>query len=303
MVHAKALAIAVICGSVMSSQGHAAALTAADILGQFNAVITKNFTSNSDVEGRLVANDMVGAATLYNNQRGTAAASAYAAVNAITVGSGVNANVNDGGNVNVQGGNSGHFSFNGGHLVSTPAFTIADFATPLTNLAMQLAALAANSTVNGSDPNNFTFNAAPNAQGLAIFSLTAASLATARNIDFNLNGATTAVVDVTGGSFTDTSNFNATDFINRHVIWDFSQATILAFSGWHGSVLAPLASVSNTSAMEGDLFARNFTGSGELHDFTFAGILPSDSNRIPEPASILLLGAGLAGVWRARRRA
>ena len=39
---------------VATLPAHAAVITADDILGQFNAVVTNNFSTNSDVEGRLV---------------------------------------------------------------------------------------------------------------------------------------------------------------------------------------------------------------------------------------------------------
>ena len=46
-------------------------LTAQDVLSQFNAVVTDSFTSNSDVEGRLVTGAMTGGASFWM-PRGTA---------------------------------------------------------------------------------------------------------------------------------------------------------------------------------------------------------------------------------------
>ena len=298
------LATASLIGFGITTQGHATALTAGDILGQFNAVISGNFTSNSDVEGRLVANALQGGSTFYL-PRGTAVASSFGVVNAITVGSGVtNANVNNGGNVDVQGSNQGHFNLNGGgRITSTPAFAITDFTTPLNALTSQLAGLSANSTINASDPNNFTFNETPDASGTAVFKLDSSTLASARNLVFN-GTASTIIINVTGTSYVDTTNFNTSAYFNQHVIWDFAQATSLSFQNWHGSVLAPLATVSNSSAMEGTLYARNFNGSGELHDFTFAGTLPAQATSVPEPASASLLGCALLslGIVSSRRR-
>jgi choice-of-anchor A domain-containing protein len=281
---------------------HAGPLTSQQILSEFNAVIGGTFTSSSDVEGRLVANTLAGGATFYNMPRGTAAGSSFGAVNAITVGAGVNANVNNGGSVNVQGANNGKFSFNGGGSeVNTPPFAITDFTAPLTATATQLFALAPNSSISSSDPNNFTFNATPDASGTAVFSLSTALLSTARNLNFNIGSATTIIIDVTGSSFTDSTNFNASAFLNSHVIWDFDQATSLSFSGWHGTVLAPLATVSNSSAMEGSLFAQNFNGNGELHDYTYAGSA-LDPAPAPEPASLAIFGLGLLGLGFAHVR-
>ena len=279
-------------------------MTAADILGQFNAVITGRYTSTSDVEGRLATGTLAGGATFYL-PRGTAAASGFGAVNALDITNGVaSANVNNGGRVNWVNGDAGTFNLNGGTIGrNTPAFTMSDFTTPLHVLAAGLAALAANSTVNGSDPNNFAFNETPDGSGTAVFGLTTAQLSAARNIAFN-GAAATIIVNVTGTAFSDTANFNASDTLNRHLIWNFVDAASLNFQGWHGTVLAEGAGVTNTSAMEGVLYAQNFTGGGELHDFTFAGVLPSVtlSTGVPEPGTAALLGGALVGLsvlaWR-----
>lgn len=246
------IAIAAAIGSATSFAGALAApLSAADILQQFNAVVSQDFSSAHDVEGRLVAGTITGAATFYNKPSAVSAPSAFAAVNAITVLNGVSANVDNGGSVNVQGSNGGHFNLNGGgSLVSSPSFTMADFTAPLDGLSSALAALAPNSVINAADPNNFTFVETPDASGEAVFQLSAATLQTARNLVFS-GSASTIVIDVTGSSFTDTTNFNASSFLNQHVIWNFATATSLSFQGWHGSVLAPDATVTNSSAMEG----------------------------------------------------
>ena len=102
----------------------------------------------------------------------------------------------------------------------------------------------------------------PNASGEAVFQLSAAALQSARNLVFS-GSAGTIVIDVTGNSFVDATTFNASAFLNEHVIWNFATATSLSFQGWHGSVLAPDATVSNSSAMEGFLYADDFQGGGE----------------------------------------
>lgn len=285
-----------------AAPGRAAPLTATDILSQFNAVVSGSFTSNSDVEGRLATNAMVGGATFRNQLRGFAAPSAFQEINAVTIGSGVNANVNNGGGVNWVTSNAGTFNLNGGGTVrrNAPAFAITDFTTPLNALSAQVGGLAANSSVNASDPNNFTFNEVGGAGATAVFRVSAAQLSTARNLVFN-GSAGTVIIDVTGtGSFSASQiNFNATETQNRTILWNFGNETSLSFSGWHGTVLAPNAAVSNSSAMEGVLYAASFNGSGELHDFTFAGALPA-ATAVPEPGTAAVLGAALGGLGLSR---
>jgi hypothetical protein len=43
---------------VAAVPAHAAVISANDILDQFNAVVTNNFSTHSDVEGRLVAGNI-----------------------------------------------------------------------------------------------------------------------------------------------------------------------------------------------------------------------------------------------------
>jgi len=296
--------LAAAIATIIAEPARAVPLTASDILTEFNAIISNDFTSQHDVEGRLLANRITGGAT-FNMPRGTAAASSYQAVNANTITNGLtNGNVDNGGNVNYVTSNAGHFNMNGGGTIANnyPSFGVNDFTTPLNALAAGLAKLTSNSAINASDPNNFRFIESPNASGLALFSVSAATLSTARNLIFS-GSASTIIINVTGTSFTQSTNFNASDFLNRHIIWNFAGATNLSFTNWHGSVLAGNASVTNSSPIEGMLYAKNFTGGGELHDFTFAGTLPNiDPAPIPEPATPLVLGTGITALGVARLR-
>ena len=86
--------------ATLARHAYSAPLTAQDILQQFNAVVSNDFTSQHDVEGRLVAGTLTGGATFYNNPSAVSAPSSFAAIN---VTNGVNANVDNGGSVKVQG--------------------------------------------------------------------------------------------------------------------------------------------------------------------------------------------------------
>ena len=117
---------------------HAAVITADDILGQFNAVVSGNFSTNSDVEGRLVAGNINNSqsSTFYENPNALSEPSAFRGVNALTIQNCPNCNVNHGGGVNFVTSNSGSFNLNGGGSVAqnNPSFAMSDFTTPLNGL-------------------------------------------------------------------------------------------------------------------------------------------------------------------------
>jgi choice-of-anchor A domain-containing protein len=288
--------------ALAACSSYGAPLTAAQILTQFNVVSKTTLTTGHDIEGRVVANEITGGATFYNKPDGSV--SNYAAINAIKIDN-FNANINNGGKVDYQTTNGARFNYNGGGSASqSPSFAMSDFTTPLDALSDQLGLLSANSFVNASDPNRFTFNLTPNAAGTAVFDLSTALLSTSRNLLFS-GSAQTIIINVTGTSFFDTSNFNADAFLNSHVIWNFEDATSLSFQNWHGAVLAGDAAVTNSSAMEGMLYAKSFTGNGELHDVSFLGTLPADPAppaAVPEPATIATFLTGLLLLAFAGRR-
>lgn len=73
----------------------------------------------------------------------------------------------------------------------------------------------------------------------------------------------------------------------------------MSVKGWYGAVLAGDATVANSSAMNGLLYAENFTGGGELHDFPFQGTLAS---AVPEPSTWAMMGLGFVGLGLMSRR-
>jgi choice-of-anchor A domain-containing protein len=296
---------ALIAAPFMAAPTQAAVLTADEIFTEFNGIVWNNFSTTADVEGRLVANHITGGATFYLTPRG--AASAFQAVNAITIAN-TNGNVNKGGSVNyVTSISSSHFNYNGGGSLvqNSPGFAISDFTTPLNAEIATLSGLTANSTVNASDNNNVKFNVKADAKGIAVFDITAAQFASYAGVQFiNDTSANTIIVNVTGGGNIN-ENFNYvggdTTHENNHVIWNFEDATSLSIKTIHGAVLAEDATVTNTSPIEGLLYAENFHGQGELHDYPFLGVLPTAS-AAPEPATWALMGLGFAGLGFASRR-
>jgi choice-of-anchor A domain-containing protein len=288
-----------------SSPAQATQLLASNILDQFNAVVVGDFTTTSDVEGRLVAGTIENSAssTFYNNPNPSSAPSTFQAVNALTIQSCPGCNVDNGGGVNYVNSNSGAFNLNGGGKVvdSSPSFAMADFTAPLNALANRLDGLTANSTF-ASTSNSLVFNVTP-VNGVAVFDMTAAQLAGDNyNITFtNETSASSIVINVTG-NFTEGGgeNFNGDTYLDDHVIWNFVNATALSFKTWSGAVLGGEASVKNSSPMNGFLYAKSFNGDGELHDYPFEGAVAA----VPEPATwaMMIIGLGGIGVSIRRRR-
>jgi len=121
-----------------------------------------------------------------------------------------------------------------------------------------------------------------------------------KGVDNNSNAATFVIVSGDGANYT-LPNLNSYAGANK-VIFDFVDATTLKFAGnWSGSILAPLANISSMGgALDGSVLVGSINQSQALTAGNlFAGDL---TGLIPEPASLAVLGAGLAAAALARRR-
>lgn len=68
-----------------------------------------------------------------------------------------------------------------------------------------------------------------------------------------------------------------------------------------GSILAPDADVTfNSGVINGTLIADSLTGSGQSNQFLFHHDVPVAS--VPESATAILIGSGLAGVFIFRKK-
>lgn len=335
-----------------------ATITGIDALREWNLVVLGNLDSSSEVEGRtFVGGNLTGNSSNY----GTRAAASPKGLPGLTVVGNVNGshkNLNNGSGAVVGGHVTSGFNLNGpnqtvkvgGMIRNTnvnqnrvisnldatdPAFGLglqqqkADLKSSLGSLSFDMGALSANSRLSVQG-NRGIFNAEPNAQGLAVFNITAADLDRIGEIQFNLNGADTAIVNVSGRSINLNDNFlGGTNNLGENVIWNFPDAEDLRLTtAWGGSVLAPLADAETRNYIQGSAVFGDLQQNGAMQIGTFKGgyaTPPSggastggDSSTggspgggssgggavpVPEPGMIGLFGLGVAGLilWHRRR--
>jgi choice-of-anchor A domain-containing protein len=290
-------------GGMIAGPAGAATIDAATILHDFNAVIYTNGSTTSDIEGAAVIGGNFSGATIYNNPGSTKQPAGYGALTVFGSTSGNDINMNNGGNAYVGGTKGAKINFNGGgSYISAPGSSISSFSSVLNNLSSYLSTLNSTSTVNKSDLNDVIFNAAPNSQGIAVFDIDASVIDSAKGYSLALNGAKTVIFNVTGTTIDVTGNLLSGLASATSTIWNFYEATNVTLqTQFAGTVLADQAAVVNDNQIDGTLVARSWTGNGELHNYGFSGVLPTE---IPEPETVFMLGCGLlalAGISLRRR--
>lgn len=247
----------------------------------------------------------------------------------VNVGGNVGANVagTNGATLNVGGTVTGARNFNGAtvnenlgggwNAASTAQVIATEAATLTADLTALSGALRDLALVN--NPSSFVsggqgpiFNAVNGGNGYALFNV-AGSVFNSGEIAFTQSGGPMPIiVNVSGTSINWTANavggYNAS--LNPFLIWNFYEATSINISrGTFGSILAPLATLANSTAIEGSVVVRNLVQGGEVHLGTYNGHndFLDDGNTpggvIPEPSTwmMLIAGFGLVGVSMRRR--
>jgi choice-of-anchor A domain-containing protein len=279
----------------------AEAITAKDILSQYNLVTTGNVSTHSDIVGDAVVGGDLNGATFFGGGGNIPASPVlyiYGTLND-------SLNLNAGGSLYYAGGSSPHVNYNGGgkHYTTLPN-PLGYYTNPLIGLSAQLSELSAST---GTSFINGNFNAGSNS-GIVVFDITGSALASDLvNHDFSFTGGkgvTSYIINVIG-NFNDpnSTHFN-TD--QRDALFNFEDATTVNVGQWGASILAPDAALTITGGgnIEGSVFAKEFLGGGELHNNNlFDGALPTAA--VPEPATWAMFGIGfasLAGMGLFRRR-
>lgn len=283
---------------------------AATTFTDFNLVVLGNLDSTSEVEGRAaIKGNLSGPASNYATK--LLPRPSWLGVDTLIVGGDLQAT-----NIQVEAGNlrlggsqgSTLVNFNGGgsKIVDSGAASIVDgFGSQMQSARLSLSSLSptASVTLPGSQPAGVTFNAVPGAGGVAVFTVDGNSLFNndkVQQMDLNLNGASSVVINVMGSSVTwnhgnMVGGFTTAD-ARAKVIWNFYQATSidLTSKGLNGSLLAPNAAVSFQGVIEGSAFVGSMTQRGEVHLPLYTGIVPA-------PGALSLAGLSLLVATRRRR--
>ena len=184
---------------------------------------------------------------------------------------------------------------------------LANLTGDLTALSNALSGLTSLGTITSLN-SPLDYSSATN--GYAVFTMTEAAFEQQNgNFDALFSGVPagmTTIVNVLGTDLVEGGGAN-NNYVggNQSVIWNFHDATSLSLKGFHGSVLAVNADVTNSSAIEGSIVAKNFTLNGEVHLGTFAGtgnFLVPPPGGVPEPASWAMMLGGFGAIGSVLRR-
>lgn len=284
-------------------------------LSTYNVITRGNFSTNSDVEGRvLVGGNFTGtnSSNIGNKLQGKVPSNdlVFRVQGNISGGNPINLNA---GSLEVGGSTNGRIvNFNGGgSLKSNPN---ADYSAIINDLALAstvLDQLGPNSNVlmPADQPAAFKFVATPDSNGLAVFSINGSDLfsnSKVQQIELVANGATDILINVNGAQI----NWQYGNLVGLftqagwrdNIVWNFADATTINFGGHNmmGQVLAPNADITTSGVIDGSVVANSLTTTSEVHLPGYNGNIPLQS--VPEPSFALLGGLGVLLLAGRRKR-
>ncbi len=273
-------------------------IASAFTLGDYNLVVFEDLISNSEVEGNaFIGGNLLGSSSNYCihcSAGGSFEPSDGVGLKVVGNIEGNPKQINNGTDLEYGGLLNSTVNMNGGGSKTQNSDLASEFSQLknfLTGTSTQLSGLASNSSVivPGTQPGAVKFNGS--GDDIAIFNIDASQLFSdkTQQIELNLNGSGTAIINVSG-TFANWTQGNIVggltgDSIQQKVLWNFYEAETLTFNNaLHGSLLAPLAHLTNQTELEGSVVVKSFDQRGEVHLPVFTGSLPA-SETATEPTT------------------
>ncbi|MEI7712781.1 MAG: collagen-binding domain-containing protein [Rhodospirillales bacterium] len=196
--------------------------------------------------------------------------------------------------------------------VSQGTFAMPSFATTFQTPLQALSSYLGSMTGIAQGTSN-AFNATPttiSGTAVTVYNVLGSNLPTViQNIGFNLNGAQTVVINVTGAVGALPTNLNT--FAGQdQVIWNFVGQGSLTLPSWAGTILATSSALTMNGISQGDIVAASLTqGANEIHNYAFSGNLSfvpvttgGSSLPTPEPRGIAIMALAIVALGAVRGR-